>query len=415
MSYELFVARRYLRSKRQVKFISLITYISIAGVAIGTAALVIVLSVMNGFETEVRTRIIGFDAHAKIKTFHDQGVEDYAKITERIKSTPHVVATAPYIHDRALILASGQDRKQGIVVKAIDPKTEAGVTDLINNVNYGALNLGLIEKEGERPYPGILLGYSLADRLVVGLGDKVVLLSAAGLRVGDFGSMPNAMNFRVAGYFETGIYDYDSNVAFIGIPQAQKLFEMGNKVSGIQLKLEDMDQAAQVAEVIKNELKYPYYVETWFDVNKNLFSWMQFEKWIAFIVLSLIIVVAAFNIVSTLIMVVLEKTREIGILKSMGSTNTSVMKIFIFQGLVAGLVGTAIGLTLGFALCWAQYEFKFFSLPSDVYIISALPILMKPFDFIGVGLAAIFLSFTATVYPAYRASKLEPVRAIRYE
>lgn len=354
MSYELFVARRYLRSKRQVKFISLITYISIAGVAIGTAALVIVLSVMNGFETEVRSRIIGFDAHAKIKTFHDQGVEDYAKIIERVKSVPHVVATGPYIHDRALILASGQDRKQGIVVKAIDPQTEANVTDLINNVNYGTLNLGMVEKEGERPYPGILLGYSLADRLVVGLGDKVVLLSAAGLRVGDFGSMPNAMNFRVAGYFETGIYDYDSNVAFIGIPQAQKLFEMGSKVSGIQLKLEDMDQASEVAEVIKKDLKYPYYVETWFDVNKNLFSWMQFEKWIAFIVLSLIIVVAAFNIVSTLIMVVLEKTREIGILKSMGSTNTSVMKIFILQGLVAGLIGTAIGLTLGLALCWAH-------------------------------------------------------------
>ncbi len=415
MSYELFVARRYLRSKRQVKFISLITYISIAGVAIGTAALVIVLSVMNGFETEVRSRIIGFDAHAKIKTFHDQGVEDYAKIIARVKNVPHVVATGPYIHDRALILASGQDRKQGIVVKAIDPQTEANVTDLINNVNYGALNLGMVEKEGEKPYPGILLGYSLADRLVVGLGDKVVLLSAAGLRVGDFGSMPNAMNFRVAGYFETGIYDYDANVAFIGIPQAQKLFEMGNKVSGIQLKLEDMDQAAQVAEVIKAELKYPYYVETWFDVNKNLFSWMQFEKWIAFIVLSLIIVVAAFNIVSTLIMVVLEKTREIGILKSMGSTNTSVMKIFILQGLVAGLLGTAIGLTLGLALCWAQQEFKFFSLPADVYIISALPILMKPLDFIGVALAAVFLSFIATVYPAYRAAKLEPVRAIRYE
>lgn len=415
MSYELFVARRYLRSKRQVKFISLITYISIAGVAIGTAALVIVLSVMNGFETEVRSRIIGFDAHAKIKTHHDQGVENFEEITARIKDTPHVVATAPYIHDRALILASGQDRKQGIVVKAIDPKTEASVTDLINNVNYGALNLGMIEKEGERPYPGILLGYSLADRLVVGLGDKIVLLSAAGLRVGDFGSMPNAMNFRVAGYFETGIYDYDSNVAFIGIPQAQKLFEMGNKVSGIQLKLENMDQAAQVAEAIKNELKYPYYVETWFDVNKNLFSWMQFEKWIAFIILSLIIVVAAFNIVSTLIMVVLEKTREIGILKSMGSTNASVMKIFILQGLVAGLIGTAIGLSLGFALCWAQQEFQFFSLPADVYIISAMPILIKPLDFIGVGSAAIFLSFIATVYPAYRASQLEPVRAIRYE
>lgn len=415
MFYELFIAKRYLRSKRQVKFISLITYISIAGVAIGTAALVIVLSVMNGFESEVRSRIIGFDAHIKVKTFHDKGLDDYRVVAEKIRGVPHIVAASPYIFNKGLILSNGQDRKEGVIVKGIDPQRESQVTDLVKNINYGALNLGMIEKEGERPLPGILLGYSLADRLVVGLGDKVTLLSAAGLNLSGMGAMPRAVQFRVAGYFETGIFEYDSNCAFIGIPEAQKLFEMGNKVTGLQLKLNDMNNADEVASLIEARLKYPYNTETWFQVNKNLFSWMQFEKWIAFIILSLIIIVAAFNIVSTLIMVVLEKTKEIGILKSMGASNQSVMRIFVLQGIVAGVVGTAIGLALGYVLCWSQLKWQFFSLPADVYIISALPILMRPFDFIAVGLAAIFLSFIATVYPALRAAQLDPVQAIRYE
>jgi lipoprotein-releasing system permease protein len=209
------------------------------------------------------------------------------------------------------------------------------VTDLVNNVEYGTLNLGQIEKESERPYPGILLGYSLADRLVVGLGDRVQLLSAAGLEVGGLGSMPRAMTFRVAGYFKNGLYEYDDNFAFIGIPEGQRLFELGNKVTGLQLKLSDMNLAGDVAKMIEDRLGYPYTTVTWFEMNKNLFSWMQFEKWIAFIILSLIILVAAFNIVSTLIMVVLEKTKEIGILKSMGATNESVMRIFVYQGFSA--------------------------------------------------------------------------------
>jgi lipoprotein-releasing system permease protein len=413
MSYEFFIAKRYLRSKRQVKFISLITYISIAGVMIGTAALIIVLSVMNGFESEVRSRIIGFDAHVKLRTFHDRGVENYPKILDKIRDIPHIIAVAPYINEKAMILS--RERKEGVVIKAINPKLESRVTDLVKNVNYGTLNLGLIEKEGDRAYPGILLGYSLADRLVVGLGDKVQLLSAVGLEIGGLGAMPRAMTFRVAGYFETGLYEYDDNFAFIGIPEGQRLFEMGDQVTGLQIKLTEMSLAGEVAEAIEARLGYPYTTITWFDMNKNLFSWMQFEKWIAFIILSLIILVAAFNIVSTLIMVVLEKTKEIGILKSMGATNESVMRIFVYQGLVAGVIGAVLGLITGYAVCWAQLEFKFFSLPPDVYIISALPILMKPLDFIFIAAAALLLSLTATLYPAYRAAKLDPVQAIRYE
>jgi lipoprotein-releasing system permease protein len=413
MSYEFFIAKRYLRSKRQVKFISLITYISIVGVMIGTAALIIVLSVMNGFESEVRSRIIGFDAHVKLRTFHDRGVENYPEVLDKIRDIPHIVGVAPYITEKAMVVS--REKKEGAIIKAIDPKQEPRVTDLVNNVEYGSLNLGLIEKDGERAYPGILLGYSLADRLVVGLGDKVQVFSAAGLDLGGLNAMPRAMTFRVAGYFKVGLYEYDDNFAFVGIPEGQRLFEMGNKVSGLQLKLSDMNLAGEVAQSLEDKLGYPYHTLTWFDLNKNLFSWMQFEKWIAFIVLSLIILVAAFNIVSTLIMVVLEKTKEIGILKSMGASNESVMRIFVYQGIVAGVIGAVLGLIIGYSLCWAQIRFKFFALPPDVYIISALPILMKPWDFVFVAGAALLLSLAATIYPAFRAARLDPVQAIRYE
>lgn len=413
MSYEFFIAKRYLRSKRQVRFISLITYISIAGVMIGTAALIIVLSVMNGFESEVRSRIIGFDAHIKLRTFHNRGVENYPAVIDKIQHLSHITGTSPYVFEKAMIVS--REKKEGAIIKGIDPDSESKVTDLIQNVNYGTLNLGMIEKEGERAYPGILLGYSLADRLVVGLGDRVQLLSAAGLETGGLGSMPRAMTFRVAGYFETGIYEYDDAFAFIGIPEAQRLFELGDKVTGVEIKLDDMDLATSISQTINETLGYPFTTVTWFDMNRNLFSWMQFEKWAAFIILSLIIMVAAFNIISTLIMVVLEKTKEIGILKSMGAANGSIMKIFVLQGLVAGGIGTALGLFVGYALCWAQLRYKFFALPADIYIINALPILMKASDFVFIALAALLLSLTATLYPAWRAAKLDPVQAIRYE
>jgi len=411
MSYELFVAARYLKSKRKTGFISLISYISIAGVTIGVAALIIVLSVMNGFESEVRSRFIGVDAHVKVRTFHDKGVKDYQKLMQQIKGTPHVVAMTPYVHKKGLVRSKSETT--GLIIRGIDPETVNDVTDLKNSINYGELNVGMTKSEDGRTLPGIVLGFNLADRLVVTLGDKVILASFED--VTNVGQMPQMMQFVVTGYFETGLFEFDDNMAYISNASAQRLFRMGDKVSGIGIKLDHYDNAGIVEDALDEQLGYPYRILTWFDLNQNLFAWMKIEKWAAFIVLSLIIMVAAFNIISTMIMVTMEKTREIGILKSMGATSRSVRRIFTFEGLFVGVLGTILGCIIGFALCWAQLEYHFFSLPNDVYIIDWLPIYMKWTDFVAIAVVAILITFVAAVYPATRAAKLDPVASIRYE
>lgn len=415
MSYELFIAFRYLKSKRKTGFISLISYISIAGVTIGVAALIIVLSVMNGFESEVRSRFIGVDAHVKVRTFHDKGVDDHVKIMQQIKDTPHVVAMTPYVHKKGLI--KSKTETTGLIIRGIDTQTINLVTDVATSINYGDLNVGMVEVESDdgssRRLPGIVLGFNLADRLMVTVGDQVILASFED--VTRVGQMPQMMQYVVTGYFETGLFEFDDNMAYISIESAQKLFRMGSKVSGIGIKLDHYENADAVEQILDEKLGYPYRVLTWFDLNQNLFAWMKIEKWAAFIILSLIIMVAAFNIISTMIMVTMEKTREIGILKSMGATNRSIRRIFTFEGLFVGVLGTVMGCLFGFALCWAQLHYKFFSLPNDVYIIDWLPILMKWTDFIIIAIAAILITFSAAVYPASRAARLDPVTSIRYE
>lgn len=415
MSYELFIAFRYLKSKRKTGFISLISYISIAGVMIGVAALIIVLSVMNGFESEVRSRFIGVDAHVKVRTFHDKGVDEPEKIMEQIKNTPHIVAMTPYVHKKGLI--KSKTETTGLIIRGIDPATINNVTEVQSSINYGELNVGMVDVEREdgstRQLPGIVLGFNLADRIMVTLGDQVILASFED--VTKVGQMPQMMQFVVTGYFETGLFEFDDNMVYISNESAQKLFRMGDKVSGIGIKLDHYENAKAVEEILDNELGYPYRILTWFDLNQNLFAWMKIEKWAMFIVLSLIIMVAAFNIISTMIMVTMEKTREIGILKSMGATNGSVRRIFTFEGLFVGFLGTLMGFIIGFTLCWVQLKYKVFALPNDVYIIDWLPIMMKWTDFVFVGIAAILITYLAAVYPAGRAAKLDPVASIRYE
>jgi len=413
MFYELFIARRYLSSKRKVKFISVITLFSVGGVFVGVAALNIVLAVMNGFESEVRSRIVGTTAHINVLALHDDGMTDYGEILPTIEKAEHVEAAAPFVYYKAAIRS--KYRSDGILVRGIDPPREARVTQLEENIIYGQLRLEPHRGDEGDILPGIVLGTTLAEGLGAILGQKVTLLSLRDTGDAATWMLPKAAQFRVVGIFETGMYEYDSSLAYVSISAAQKLFELGDRVTGIQVKIDDLYRAEEVAKAIGETLGYPYYTVDWMHMHKNLFSWMTLEKWGMFIVLSLIVIVATFNIVSTLIMVVMEKTKDIGILKSMGATSRSIMRIFMFEGLLVGLVGTLLGCVGGYLICWSQETFHFFSLPAEIYFINTLPIEMRAMDFVKVALAAMGLCFLATVYPARKGAKLVPVDAIRYE
>jgi len=409
VSYEFFIARRYLKSKRKTKFVSVITLISIGGVLIGVTALDFILSMMNGFEKEVRSRIIGTTAHVSVFSTYEEGIDNYEELIPQIKEAEQVEDVAPYIYYKAAIASkTGSD---GIVVRGIVPEKEKLVTELERNLKAGSLNLD----SGEDDLPGILLGATLADRLGLDLGDNVVLFSLKEGSLTTGWSQPKASKLRLRGIFETGMYEYDASMAYISLPTAQKLFNLGDRVTGLHVKLSNLYQAGEVARQLEEKLGYHYYALDWMHMHKNLFSWMQLEKYAMFIVLSLIIAVAAFNIISTLIMVVIEKRKDIGVLKSMGSTNFSIMKIFMFEGLVVGAIGIVLGTFFGYILCWIQRTFDVISLPAEIYFISKLPVEMRPLDFILVAAAAMVLTFLATVYPARRAAQLPPVDAIRYE
>lgn len=410
MSYEFFIAKRYLKSKKSSKFISIITVISVVGVLIGVAALTFVLSMMNGFEKEVRSRIIGTTAHVTVFSAHNEGIENYRELVPLIKEVKHVEAVSPFVYFKAAI--SSKEASDGIVVRGIDLEEERNVTDIEKNLLIGTLDL---EPREEDELPGIGLGATLADAMGVSLDDVVVLFSINKEDFAEGWTMPKATKFKVKGIFETGMYEYDASLSYISLESAQKLFNLRDKVTGLEVKIDDLYKAQKVAQELDKKLGYRFYALDWMHMHKNLFSWMTLEKYAMFIVLSLIVAVAAFNIISTLIMVVIEKKKDIGILKSMGSTSPSIMRIFMFEGLVVGVVGTVLGSILGFILCWVQETFGVISLPAEIYFISSLPIDMRAFDFILVALAAVGITFLATLYPAKRAADLAPVDAIRYE
>lgn len=411
MPFELFIARRYLKSRSKTGFVNLITYISIFGVSIGVAALIIVLSVMNGFESEVKSRIIGFDTHIRLRTYHDQGIDMVDDVMNEIKDIPEIIGMSPYILDKGMVRHG--DNSDGVIVRGADPETIGLVSDIKENIIYGDFILEETETEAGAKLPGIVIGRYLADRLMVDLGAHVVLISPTGVH--SMFQMPPVKEFVVTGFFETGMFEYDDIYAYISIESAQELFRYHDRVSGIEIKLKDYNKADDVIEIIDQKLGFPYLAMSWFDMRKNLFSWMKIEKWGMSIALSLIVIVAAFNIVSTLIMVVLEKTKEIGILKSMGATRQNVMRIFLFEGIVVGIIGTITGFIIGFGLCWAQTKYHLLSLPGDVYFINSLPVKMELMDFILVGIISLLICLLAAIYPAKKASELIPVEAIRYE
>ncbi|GAB4188975.1 MAG: lipoprotein-releasing ABC transporter permease subunit [Calditrichia bacterium] len=411
MNFEFFIAKRYFKAKRKTGFISIITYVSIVGVAIGVAALIIVLSVMNGFESEVRTRLINSEAHLRLRKFHTEPITEYKDILDSLKKIDQIVGATPTIVKEGVIRS--KDGNQPVIVKAVDTTTLKNVFPVDQYELSGKFSFEGVELNG-RTYPGIILGRYLAENLYALNPGKIVTL----VIIPEDASLmtpPRIKQFIVNGIVETGYYEYDKLLAMISLEEGQKFFQQKHSVSWIEIKIKDYLEASQIGKKIEDMLGYPFMTLTWFDMNRNLFSWITIEKWGTFVVLSLIIMVAAFNIISSLIMIVMEKTKEIGILKSMGTASGSIMRIFLFEGLLVGVIGAGIGTILGFLICFLQIKFGIISLPADVYIINKLPVEMHIADFIAIISAALILCLLASVYPAYKASKLNPVEAIRYE
>jgi len=405
LKYEWFIARRYLTSRQSGSFISLNSFFSIGGVVVGVAALVFVMSMMNGFESELRTRILGVTSHVTVFPRFANSITTPDSAMADLLKVDGVVAAAPFVYYKAAVASN--EAGDGIVVRGIDPKLEDGVTGLGATIVAGDYDVSPTDK-GEG---GLIIGKTLAERLDVLVGDPVVLFSLQGEKL-RAGAQPKVKRFEIRGIFETGMYEYDASMAYISIPDAASLFKIDG-VSGIHLKTSDFFRADRVAERINEQYAEKYDAVDWKKMHRNLFSWMQLEKIGMFIALSLIIAVAAFNIISTLVMIVMEKRHEIGILKTMGSVPASVSRIFMSIGLVVGIVGCLLGWSLGYLLCWIQMRFNLISLPPEIYFINSLPIEIRPFDFVIVGVAAVVLCFLATLYPAGRAARLSVIEVLR--
>jgi lipoprotein-releasing system permease protein len=405
--YQIFIALRYLKSKKKHKGISVNTLISTGGVAVGVMALLVVLSVMSGFHEDLQRKILGVNAHMVILSY--RGImPDYKNVIEVLKTDKDIVASAPFVMGQVMV--STGSKAHGVFLRGIDPYTEMQTTDIAKYMRTGRIK-DLSSKDG---VPGIILGRELAGSLGVFKGDTVNVLSPVG-KIGPLGMLPKVRQFRVAGIFEIGMFEYDFNLALTDIHTAQEFFDMNNSVTGIEVRLDDIYKAPAVRERIQAKLGFPLYAKDWMQMNKNLFSALKLEKFAMFIILVLIILVASFNIISTLIMNVIEKRREIAILKAMGATDRGIMTIFMLQGLLIGILGTIIGVSGGYLLCYVLNTYQIIKLPADVYYLSHLPVKTKLFDFVTVSLSAVIISFLATIYPAWQAAKLNPVEPLRYE
>ncbi len=407
--YQIFNALRYLKSKKKYRGVSVNTAISIGGVAVGVMALLVVLSVMTGFQQDIQRKILGATAHIIIRDY--KGVmtkAGYDDVIDKIKTEKDVVSFAPFVLGQVMV-SSGK-RAHGVYLRGIEPASESKTTEILSHIKEGSVK-GLSDEGG---LPGIILGKELAANLGVFAGDKVNIISPIG-EIGPMGMLPKVKQFRVAAIFEIGMFEYDSNLVLTGIDPARDFFGMKGEITGIQLKLDDIYKATQVKKRLQDKLGFPYQVMDWMQMNKNLFSALKLEKFAMFVILVLIVLVASFNIISNLIMNVIEKSREIAILKAIGATNKGIMTVFMLQGLFIGLIGTAIGITGGFVTGYVLNRFEIIKLPADVYYLSHLPVKMELFDFVTVCVSAIAISFLATLYPAWQAAKLNPVEPLRYE
>lgn len=420
MAYELFIGLRYLKAKRKQTFISVITFISILGITVGVTALIIVLSVMTGFEENLREKILGISANVVV-TELGAPMKGYREVSSRVLDVPGVVGATPFTYNQAMISAA--DGVIGAVIRGLDLETAGSVTVLPEKIKEGSIE-GLRPRlgEGAESSAGIIIGRELARNIGVSAGDTVNVISPMGTMT-PAGPVPRMAAFKVAGIFELGMYEYDSSMAFISIENAQAFFRMGDAVTGVEVKITDIYDAEKVADDIMMEIKGPYWTRTWMDMNRNLFSALKLEKVAMFIILALIIMVAALNIISTLIMVVMEKGKDIAILKSLGATSGGIMRIFMIEGIVIGVTGTLLGTSLGVVAAlnletivqFIETVFQFKVLPPSIYYIDKFPSKVEPVFVAVIALMSIGISFLATLYPSWQASRFDPVEGLRYE
>jgi lipoprotein-releasing system permease protein len=411
MSFEFFIGGRYLRAKQKQAFISLISYLSIAGVAVGVMALIVVIAVMAGFEADLKTRILGGQANVILMRYSGP-FEEYPEVMRRVEAVPGVAASTPFIYSQVMLRTAANTT--GAVLRGIDPATIGGVLKTLANVMVPEAGAVAAAEAGGAGMPGIVLGRELAKNLGVVQGDVVHLISPRGM-LAPTGHVPAMKAFRVSGYFESGMYEFDQTFAYIHLHDAQRLLRMGDAVTGLEVRVHDIYEARAVADSIVSQLGSSYYARDWMQMNRNLFKALKLERRVMFIILTLIVLVAAFNIASSLIMMVMGKTKDIAILKAMGATDRSIRKIFVFNGMVIGTIGTGLGLLLGVVLCSLLRRYNIHELTGDIYYFTTqLPVKMEVLDVVCIVAAALVICFFATLYPARQAAKLNPVEAIRY-
>jgi lipoprotein-releasing system permease protein len=407
MSFELFIALRYLFARRKQAFISLISLISMIGVGVGVMALVIALALMTGLQGELRDKILSSQAH--IYVWKNGGITDYQSEVQKLRGVPGVVGAAPTIFGKALVTAG--DSQAFISVKAIDPALEPSVTAIKDAMRQGSL--GALSNEPDDQPPAILIGEDLAKQLGVRLGDLVTLVTPQG-NLTPMGVLPRTRRARVAGIYNLGLYEFDSSYGFVSLPFGERLTGK-DMVELIQLRVGDIYDAPRIADDISKRLGSMYVAQDWSDLNQSLFSALGLEKMAISITIGLIVIVAALNIVASLILLVMEKSRDIAILKTMGTAPRRVMTIFMLQGLIIGVTGTLIGGLGGLALCHVLDKYRLIKIPADVYQVAYVPFVVLPWDFTVVIVSAIVICFVATLYPSRQASRLDPVQALRFE
>ncbi|MCW8855597.1 MAG: lipoprotein-releasing ABC transporter permease subunit [Gammaproteobacteria bacterium] len=410
---ELYIGLRYTRAKRRSGFVSFIAMISMLGIALGVAALIVVLSVMNGFGKELRERTLGMTAHATISGYNGY-LTDWTPIQNKAAAYPHVIDSAPYTQAEAMLSNSG--RVSGAIIRGILPAEEPGVSEIADKMVSGTLD------QLQPGHYGIILGRELANALGVYEGDKITVITPQA-NVTPVGVMPRLRRFTVTGVFEAGMHQFDRSMALIHINDAQKLFSLGEQINGLRLKFDDMFNARLIAYEIQQQMGDDYWVKDWTNMHSNLFKALKTEKVVMFIILLLIVAVAAFNIISTLVMTVTDKQADIAILRTLGMTPGSLMVIFIIQGMIIGLIGTLLGVSAGVPIALNVNEIvttveQFFNtkfLPADVYYITEIRADIHVKDVVVYSVSAFLLSVLATIYPAWRAAKVEPADALRYE